>query len=298
MKTEKNIFLAFILNLSFSVFEVIGGIFTGSVAILSDALHDLGDALSIGISFHFEKKSKKRPDESHTYGYAAYSVIGGAITTLILLLGSAIVIFGAIRRLLFPIDINYGGMIIFAVIGTVVNIAAAIFTHGGDSVNQRAVNLHMLEDALGWIAVLIGAIIMRITSLSIIDPIVSICIALFIFAHAVKNLKSIMNIFLFKTPNNISIDKIKSHLMEVDEIIDVHHIHVWSIDGTKNYATMHIVTNGNTSILKSLLKEELREHGISHATLEFESPTEACTEKICRTDYTAPHHHHHHHHHH
>lgn len=296
MKTEKNILLAFLLNLSFSIFEVIGGIFTGSVAILSDALHDLGDALSIGISFFLEKKSKKSPDEHHTYGYAAYSVIGGAITTLILLLGSILVIAGATRCLLFPVDINYSGMIIFAVIGTAVNLAAAIFTHGGTSVNQKAVNLHMLEDALGWIAVLIGAIIMRFTSLSIIDPIVSICIALFIFAHAVKNLKSIMNIFLFKTPNNISIDKIKSHLMEVDEIIDVHHIHVWSIDGTKNYATMHIVTNGNTSILKSLLKEELREHGISHATLEFESPAEACTEKICRTDYTAPHHHHHHHH--
>lgn len=298
MKTEKNILLAFILNLSFSIFEVIGGIFTGSIAILSDALHDLGDALSIGISFHLEKKSKKRPDESHTYGYASYSVIGGAITTLILLLGSAIVIFGAIRRLLFPVDINYDGMIFFAVIGTVVNLAAAIFTHGGDSVNQRAVNLHMLEDALGWIAVLIGAIIMRFTSLSIIDPIVSICIAIFIFINAAKNLKAITGIFLFKTPKGISVSEIQEHLCEIDGVVDVHHIHIWSIDGIRNYATIHVVAKDNAPNIKALIREELREHGISHATLELESPDEECSEKICPMERSTSHHHHHHHHHH
>lgn len=296
MKTEKNILLAFILNLSFSVFEVIGGLFTGSVAILSDALHDFGDSLSIGISFFLEKKSKKRPDERHTYGYAAYSVIGGAITTLILLLGSLLVIAGAIRRLFFPTDINYGGMIIFAVIGTAVNIAAAFFTHGKESLNQRAVSLHMLEDALGWVAVLIGAVIMRFTAISIIDPIVSICIAVFILVNAIRNLKDISDVFLFKTPSGISSVEIGEHLCGIRGILDVHHIHVWT-DGRTNYATMHVVSSGDAHHLKSLIREELSVHGISHVTVEFEAEGEDCTERLCHTNSETPHHHHHHHHH-
>ena len=294
MKTEKKILLAFILNLAFSVFELIGGILTGSVGILSDALHDLGDAFSIGISFSLEKKSKKRPDEHYTYGYAAYSVIGGAITTLILLFGSALVIIGAINRLLFPADINYGGMIIFAVIGTIVNLLAAIFTHGEDSVNQRAVNLHMLEDALGWIAVLIGAVIMRFTSLSVIDPIISICISIFILINAIKNLKAVTDIFLFKVPRGISVSEIKNHLSEIEGVAEIHHVHIWSIDGRTNCATMHVIASEPSVILKSLIKKELADHGISHATIEFESAKEECSEVICHAEYTKTHHHCHH----
>lgn len=149
MKTEKNILIAFILNLAFSLFEFVGGLFTGSVAIISDAVHDLGDAASIGISYFLEKKSKKQPDEEYTYGYARYSVIGSVITTLILLFGSALVIYNAASRIISPAEINYDGMIIFAVVGVCVNLGAALFTHGGDSLNQKAVNLHMLEDVLG-----------------------------------------------------------------------------------------------------------------------------------------------------
>lgn len=149
MKTERNIFIAFLLNLSFSVFEFIGGIITGSVAIMSDAVHDIGDAASIGISFFLEKKSKGKPDEKYTYGYARYSVVGGLITTLILLLGSVMVIYNAVNRIIEPTEIDYTGMIIFAVVGVCVNFCAAIFTREGGSLNQKAVNLHMLEDVLG-----------------------------------------------------------------------------------------------------------------------------------------------------
>ena len=145
MKSEKNIFIAFILNLAFSVFEFIGGIFTGSVAIVSDAIHDFGDAAGIGISYFLEKKSKKQPDEKHTYGYARYSVIGSLITTFILLFGSVTVIYNAINRLINPSEIDYNGMIIFAVVGVCVNFCAAYFTRDGDSLNQKAVNLHMLD---------------------------------------------------------------------------------------------------------------------------------------------------------
>ena len=163
MKTEKNILIAFILNFAFSIFEFLGGIFTNSVAILSDAIHDIGDALSIGISYFLEKKSKKEPDEKYTYGYARYSVLGATITTAILMVGSVLVIINAIDRILNPVEINYNGMIIFAIFGVIVNFLAAYFTKEGNSINQRSVNLHMIEDVLGWIVVLIGALIMRFT---------------------------------------------------------------------------------------------------------------------------------------
>jgi len=139
MKSEKNIFIAFILNFAFSIFEFVGGILTGSVAILSDAVHDVGDAISIGASFFLEKKSKKQPDEKYTYGYGRYSVIGSVITTLILLVGSLIVIYNAIGRIISPAEINYNGMIIFALVGVCVNFFAALFTRHGDSLNQKAV---------------------------------------------------------------------------------------------------------------------------------------------------------------
>lgn len=297
MKTEKNILIAFILNLSFSIFELIGGIFTGSVAILSDAIHDIGDAMSIGISYFLEKKSKKQPDETYTYGYARFSVVGSVITTLILLFGSLAVIYNAIIRIFNPVDINYNGMIIFAVVGVVVNFCAAYFTREGDSLNQKAVNLHMLEDVLGWVVVLIGAIIMRFTDISVIDSIMSIAVAVFILINAVKNLKEVLDLFLEKTPNNISIDEIKEHLMHIDGVIDVHHIHIWSMDGFHNYATMHIVTDDDSHHIKHIIRDELKEHGIEHVTLELEKSDEKCHEKLCEIHSENSHKHHHHHHH-
>ena len=297
MKTEKNILIAFILNLSFSIFEFLGGIFTGSVAILSDAIHDVGDAMSIGVSYFLEKKSKKQPDETYTYGYARFSVIGGVITTLILLFGSVMVIYNAIGRIINPVEINYNGMIIFAIVGALVNFLAAYFTKDGDSLNQKAVNLHMLEDVHGWVVVLVGAIIMRFTDISVIDPIMSIIVALFIFINAIKNLKEVLDLFLEKIPNNISIDEIKKHLMHIDGIIDIHHIHIWSMDGHLNFATMHIVADENSHTIKDKIREELKEHGIGHATLEIENPEDHCHEEHCHIEFDNSHSHSHHHHH-
>ena len=284
MKTEKNIFIAFLLNLSFAVFELIGGIFTGSVAILSDAVHDVGDATSIGLSYFFEKKSTKPPNDTYTYGYAWYSVLGGLITTVILLLGSVFVVANAVSRLINPVEIDYNGMIILAVIGVCVNFFAAFFTHHGSSVNQKAVNLHMLEDVLGWSVVLIGAVIMRFTDLAIVDPLMSIGVALFIFISAIGNLREILSLFLEKAPQGVDIAELKEHLAEIDGVLDVHHVHVWSMDGQNNYATLHVVADGDFSKVKEKIREELDEHGIGHVTLEMEAPGESCQEINCRTD--------------
>ena len=302
MKTEKNILIAFILNFAFSVFEFIGGIYTGSVAIVSDAIHDIGDAASIGLAFLLEKRSKKQPDENFTYGYARYSVLGSIITTLILLVGSVMVIYNAIGRIISPTEIKYDGMIVFALVGVCVNFCAAFFTRDGDSLNQKAVNLHMLEDVLGWAVVLIGALVMKFTDFVLLDPIMSICVAIFILINAVKNLKEVIDIFLEKTPDNIDVNEIEEHIKSIEGIIDVHHIHIWSMDGQSNYATMHIVTNEDNHEIKHKIRHELSEHGIFHATLELETEGEHCHEKTCKVEVKTNtghcHHHHHHHHHH
>ncbi|MBQ6935934.1 MAG: cation transporter [Clostridia bacterium] len=297
MKTEKNILVAFILNLSFAIFEFFGGVFTGSVAIISDAIHDVGDATSIGISFFLEKKSKKKPDEKYTYGYVRYSVIGSVITTLILLVGSVIVVVNAVNKIMNPTEINYKGMIIFAVFGLVINFIAAFVTHGEGSLNQKAVNLHMLEDVLGWAIVLVGAIIMNFTDIKIIDPLMSIGVSVFIFINAFKNLKEVLDLFLEKTPHGINIEEIKKNILEIDGLEEVHHIHIWSMDGNSNFATMHIVTNEDGHKIKEKVREELIEHGISHATLELETVGEHCHENNCNVhlNVSSGHSHHHHH---
>ena len=296
MKTEKNILIAFLLNLLFSIMEFIGGAITNSVAIISDSIHDMGDAMSIGVSFFLERKSTKSPDNKYTYGYIRYSVLGSIITTFILLGGSVLVIYNAIGRLVNPVEINYNGMIGFAVLGVLINFLAAYFTKEGDSLNQKSVNLHMLEDVLGWVVVLAGAIIMRFTDIKIIDPILSIGVAIFILINSLKTLKEVVDLFLEKTPNNIDIDEIKEHLLEIKGVIDVHHIHIRSIDGFNNYATMHIVVDGDYKQIKDKIKEELEEHGIAHTTIEFEGKDEKCKSEKCEVKKSSNSHHHHHHH--
>ncbi len=287
MKSEKNILAAFILNLAFSIFELAGGLITGSIAVVSDAVHDAGDAASIGISYFLEKKSKKQPDDAYTYGYARYSVIGSLVTTLILLFGSVAVIYNAVKRFIYPAEINYNGMIVFAIAGVCVNFCAAFFTREGESLNQKAVNLHMLEDVLGWAVVLIGAIVMKFTGFAFIDPLMSLAVALFILINAVINIKEALFLLLEKTPQGIDINEIKKHIAKLDGIIGVHHIHIWSLDGINNYATMHIVTNADAAIIKQRVREELLEHGICHATLELETDTELCGEPHCKVNLTA-----------
>jgi len=296
VKTEKNILVAFLLNLSFAVFEFIGGAISGSVAIASDAVHDIGDAAGIGISFFLERKSKKQPDNSFTYGYARYSVLGSLLITLILLIGSGIVVYNAILRIIHPAKIDYNGMIIFAVIGAMVNLCAAWFTRGGDSLNQKAVNLHMLEDVLGWIIVLVGAIVMRVSDFALIDPIISIGVALFIAVNALKNLGECKNVLLEKAPKDIDVEQVKAYVCAVDGVQDVHHLHVWSMDGHKNYATLHVVTDQNAQSIKARVREALSKYKISHATLELEKPYEVCAEPTCHLEHSFSLHHHSHHH--
>lgn len=295
MKTDRNILIAFILNLTFSILEFFGGLFTNSVAILSDSVHDLGDALSVGLAYILERKSKKGTDKRHSYGYLRYSVLGGVITTSILIISSILVIIGAIHRVIQPEHVDYSGMIILATIGVVLNSVAAFVTHDKGSLNQKAINLHMLEDVLDWIVVLIGAIIMNFTDISTIDPVMSIGVALFILYNALKNLHSVLDIFLEKTPDGIDLGEIKHQLLGIKDVLDVHHIHVRSIDGYNNYATLHVVVSKYSHELKEQIKHELGHLNINHSTIELELRGEECDEKECEPSIHAHSHNHSHH---
>lgn len=271
MKIDRNILIAFILNLSFSLLEIIGGFITNSISILSGAVHDLADAASIGTSYYLEKKSKHKPNYKYTYGYVRYSTLAAFITTIILLSGSLFVIYNAINRLFNPIDINYDGMIIIALIGILFNIIAVYKTKGGHSLNQEAVNLHLLQDALSWIIVLIGSILIKFTKINYIDSIMSLVISIYIIIHSLKHLKIILDLFLEKTPNNVNIRKIKKELLENKNIISIDHIHVWSLDGYNNYATLHaVINNDEVENMKEYIKDYLKKENISHSTIEIE----------------------------
>lgn len=296
---SKNILIAFLLNFCFSIYELVGGILTGSVAISSDAIHDFGDAMSIGLSYFLERKSRKGPDEKYSYGYARYSLMGGLITSCILIVGSLLVIFRAIERFFVPTEIAYDGMMLLAVIGVAINSIAAYLTSGRNSLNQKAVNLHMLEDVLGWIVVLIGAVIMRWTGFSYIDPILSILVAGFILFESCKNLKNIFGILLDGIPQDLNIKKIRQDLEKISGVKNIHHLHFWSLDGSHHYATLHLMTDVDNFVdLKKNVRNVLQKYNVLHVTIEIEKPEEECEAKSCQvhSEYNSAFSHHAHHH--
>ena len=281
MDSKKNIFFAFILNFCFAILEFVGGSICGSVAIISDSLHDAGDAISIGISYLMERKSEKKPDSKYTFGYGRYSIIGSVITLLILIFGGIAIIVNAIERIISPVAINYDYMLIFAIFGVVINLFAVKLTHGGNSLNQRAVNLHMLEDCLGWIVVFVGAVVMKFTNIAIIDPIMSIGVAIFILISSIKGIKESVSVLLEKVPTDTCTEHIKAHLEEIGGVIDIHHIHVWSLDGEQSIATLHARVSRDIIDVKAKIKNELMHLGIAHSTVEMEYEGEECNDIFC-----------------
>lgn len=279
---SENIKVAFLLNLGFSILEAIGGFLTNSISIFTDSIHDFGDSISIGVSYLLEKQSNKDPNHKYTYGYLRYSLLGALITSIILLTGSVVVIYNAIPRIIHPEEINHDAMIIFAIFGVIINGYAAYRTSHGEKHNEKAINLHMLEDVFGWIAVLIGSIFIKIYNLTIIDPILSILITIYILFHVYKYIKEVFDIFMEKVPDNININDIKKNVEEKFEMIkNIHHIHVWSLDGVNNYMTLHVELNEDINKddlikLKQDIKKELNKTGINHVTLEFDYFGEKC----------------------
>lgn len=303
---SRNIFIAFILNLSFSIIEFIGGLFTNSISIISDSIHDFGDAITIAISWALEKKSKQKPNNKYTFGYTRYSVLGAFITSTVLLIGSVIVIYNGITRIINPVEVNYHGMIIFAILGLVANGIGAFVTSHGEKLNEKAVSLHLLEDLLGWIAVLVTSIIMKMFDISILDPILSIGITMYILFHVVQNYIKIFSIFLQKAPDNIDAEQIINKIKLRNRIIkDIHHVHLWSLDELNICMSCHVVMPSKAEMfdimrIKHIIKHEMIQYNITHITIEIEYEDEECEDIICSVYNNNQIHSHHccHHHHH
>lgn len=283
----KNIKMAFLLNLFFTLVEIVGGIMTNSIAILSDAIHDLGDCLSLGLAWYFQGVAKKGSDTSYSYGYKRFSLLGAVINSIVLVTGSILILTVAIPRIIHPVAANTGGMFFLAILGVLVNGAAVFRLKKGNSINERVVSLHLLEDVLGWMGILIGSIVMHFFDIPILDPIMSVGIALFVLSNVYKNLRQSLRIILQGIPSEVDITDISNHLQQFEGVESVHDLHVWSVDGTYNVLTVHVVLNASLAMevlaeLKAEIRDSLKEKEIQHATIEFETMNEKCCfEKCC-----------------
>lgn len=279
-KTD-NIRFAFFINLCFTVIEFIGGYYTNSIAIISDAVHDLGDTLSLGLAWFFQKKSQKGRDQHFSYGYKRFSILGAVVNSIILILGAAFILNAAIPRIFNPEPTNAKGMILLAVLGIIVNGLAFLRLRKGKTLNEKVVGLHMLEDVLGWGAVFIGAIVMLYKEWYIVDSLLSFFIAGFILFNVFRNLKAAFKIILQAIPENIDFKLIENKLRSIENVIDIHDLHVWTLDGINNILTVHLVVrDGTPHDLLHKIKHEARlmmnSQDIGHCTFEIEEESEEC----------------------
>lgn len=280
--STKNIRLAFFLNVGFTILEIIGGLFTNSVAILSDALHDLGDSLSLGLSWYLDKKSKKGASPDFTFGYRRFSLLGALINSVLLIAGSVFIISEGIDRLFNPEQSNAEGMIVFAIIGVAVNGYAAWKVSSGKSMNEKVVSWHLLEDVLGWVAVLIVAIVLLFTESPYLDPALSLLITAYVLYNVVKRLRETLFLFLEGKPKEVDLEEIKSKIENLDNVQSLHHTHLWSLDGEHHVFTTHVKLKSISEFsqildVKKAIKEILQQdYEFSHYTIETELDEESC----------------------
>lgn len=285
--SSKNIAIAFFLNLVFTIIELIGGLLTNSVAIMSDALHDLGDIFALGTAWYLDKTSKKERTQKFTFGFKRFSVLGALINSLILIIGSLYILSKAIPRLVNPEVANAQGMLILAILGIGVNGLAAFKVQKGKTLNERVVTWHLLEDVLGWVAVLIVSLVMMFYEIPILDPILSILITLYILWNVVKNLKRTLMIFLQGVPESIHISDLERNILKIPKVKAAHDTHVWSLDGEHHILSTHAVvqkdaTKSEALSAKCQIKECIaKKFGIHHATVEIEYEDEKCALENC-----------------
>ena len=271
----ENIRTAFFLNLVFTLFEIVGGVYTNSLAILSDALHDLGDSFSLGMSWYLEHHSHKASDDHYSYGYRRFSLLAALINTVILIIGSLFILAEAIPRLLNPQHSNARGMAVLAVIGIAVNGLAVLRVRGSQSLNAQMIAWHLLEDVLGWVAVLIVSISLMVTDIYILDPLLSILISLYVLYNVFKNLRKTMALFLQAVPDAVDLPEVEHALAAIPQVCSVHHTHVWSLDGEHHVLTTHLVVDPDAT-KDDMIRIKQAAAGITagmsleHATIELE----------------------------
>ncbi|MBR1874847.1 cation diffusion facilitator family transporter [Candidatus Saccharibacteria bacterium] len=285
---SEKVFVGLIVNFFFSIFEFLGGILSGSVAIMSDAIHDLGDAVSLGFSIYFERKAKRGPDKTYTYGYSRFSVLGVFVTTVILVVGASFMIYISILRLINPTELRLDLMMILSIIGLSLNTIATFRTKNGrfnvlKSITTGSVNGIILEDVIGWLIVLCGTIVMMTTKWAWLDPVMSICISIYLIGTSFNTFKKVLELFLEKVPDGSSVDIVKYQVLAIPHVVDVKDIHLWSMDGEKLCATMVVKVDGkvvdgvliegsvdNPVSIKKEIRKQLRATGISQVTIEIE----------------------------
>jgi len=294
---SKRIAWAFWLNFIFTIFEFVGGWLTNSVAIMADAVHDLGDSLSIGLAWYLSKLGHKAATNKYSYGFKRLSLMGAMINGLILVVGSVWILSEAIPRLLQPEMPVTEGMMGMAVLGILVNGFAAYKLHGGHSMNEKVLNWHLIEDAMGWVAVLLVAIVLHFVDWPILDPVLSIVFTLFILTNVLRYVLQTMKLFLQGVPDENQQKDITETLLELPHVEELHHVHFWSLDGEQHVLTAHVVINcsidNDTLIqLKQAVAEKLAVFGLAHTTIEFELPGEPCRDDADNL-HIHPHHHEH-----
>jgi cobalt-zinc-cadmium efflux system protein len=272
---------AFLLNLAFTLLEVVAGLLVNSVAILSDAVHDLGDSVSLGLAWLMEGYSQRRHDQRYSYGYRRFNLLGALVNTILLLAGSIFILSEAIPRLAQPEQPYAPGMLLVAVVGLVVNGAAVYRLRREKSLGTRVVAWHLLEDVLGWAAVLVVSVAMLFTDAAILDPILSILITLYVLYNVLKNLRKTLSLFLQAVPEDVEIREIESRLQAVPNVCSVHHTHVWSLDGESHVLSTHVVleedaTREDAACVKEQVRKLSAELNLAHATVEIEYGEEDC----------------------
>lgn len=281
-----NIRTAFFLNVCFTIIEIAGGIWTNSMAIIADAVHDLGDSISLGFSLVMQRISGKKRDQKFSYGYRRFSLLAALINSLVLILGSIFILLETIPRLFHPASVYAPGMLILAVLGILFNGAAVLRLKKAKTMNERVVSWHLLEDVLGWVAIFIVALILIFYNIPILDPILSIGFTLFILFNVIRTLIKSIKLFLQGIPDSIQLEKIEGELRSIPGIISLHDTHIWSLDGHYHVLSTHLVVPGNATMdlavrIKNQARHVIHNHMIPHATVEVECEGEDCQLKDC-----------------
>ena len=270
MKSSKNMTIAFLLNFSFAIIEFIFGLLFHSSAVLADAIHDTGDALAIGLSTLFEKISTKKEDRNYTLGYKRYSLLGALLTSVILLIGSTLVIVENIPKLFAPERVNYDGMLVLGIVAIVVNTAASRVVSHGHSHNESILSLHFLEDILGWVAVVVVSLILRFTDWYFLDPLLSLVIAGFILSKALPKFWENIQIFLDHVPSDVDLSQLYQEIAALENVRAITQLNVWTTDGLEKFAMLHICLE-NPNLLaetQASLRQKLLAYGIAKVTIQ------------------------------
>jgi cobalt-zinc-cadmium efflux system protein len=274
-KRERRVQIAAFLNVAFTILEIVGGFWTNSLAILSDALHDFGDSIALLLSWLFERGARKSPDTSRTFGYQRLSLFSALFSGTILIGGSIVIIVQVVPRIFNPETVNAAGMVGIGIVGILFNGMGFFLLKQGESLNEKVLSWHLLEDVVGWVVILIGGVIINFWDVYLLDPIMTLGLTVFILYNVSKNLKEAVNILLEGVPEHINIAEVKRDILAIDGVIGVHDMHIWSLEGETDILTAHIVADEvklrKPDTTRKAVKEALKRHHIEHSTIELES---------------------------